>query len=989
MIELDIIKQIEKDLNIKLENVEKEVYLKKGYAVNEAGKIIFIGLNDCKIENLNLLILYLKEFKHLKQLNLASNNLSDITPLKDLSRLTHLDLSSNQLIDISILKELKQLSDLDLQSNKVNDISCLCKLNQIEILKIGNNQIISISPLINLLKLTKLDSRRNKIRDISPLKELPNLKWLNSENNPIRDISPLTELSQLEYICLGNCEIKHLSPLKHLLNLKSLFLYKNLIDDIEVLSELQNLTEIHLGENNIANISSIKELKKLNRINLSDNIIENLPPWITEFELRIDLEKSKYGDNSINLHKNQIVNPPIEIVKRGKDAIKRYFKKINQEGIDYIYEAKLTFVGEGNSGKTSLQRRLLNNTSALPRKDLRTRGIAINDWEFKKNKGKRFIAHIWDFGGQDVYYPVHRFFLTENSVFVLLASTRQTHHNFDYWIPTIYQFGGKSPIILGQTCHDGNKVSWNDLGVYLSNQNFNIIKTDILPYHEINLPNKNEGLKKIKTTILNQIINLPHYGKGVPNSWIPVRDFLSIESKKNECISFEEFSYICRKINNESFNDINYIQDCCQFFHDIGVVIWYSGNDDLKNWVILQPEWAMNAVYKIIDDGEILNRKGIILAKDFKRLWKEDSYKDKQVILKKMLEIFKIAFPKKHKQEDYIIPARLISMPNEKKWQNNVPYLRLEFRYEFMPRGMVNQVSAELSRYIVNDEEVWNNAINFTYDNNSAHCQVEEDFFNRKINMRAKGKDARGLIILVMDSLKNISDGYKGVKPEIYVPCSCIICKANNRPVTFLYDDLLRWSENREHPRVVCNESGTSLLIEELLYNVGLSNQAKSNTPLIELSKQKNIFVSYSKFDVDYLQDFQDHLITLKDEGLVTFDCREIEFGKEWDKEIKQKIDECDIIVCLISVKFLNTDYIKKIEIQKAIEQNKIIIPIIIKACDWEPSALGKYQAAQRGKVVSLDNNQLLLGKIKGNSEEEKAAFWTAIIKEFRKKMFN
>ncbi|HKR03042.1 MAG TPA: COR domain-containing protein, partial [Bacteroidia bacterium] len=677
---------------------------------------------------------------------------------------------------------------------------------------------------------------------------------------------------------------------------------------------------------------------------------------------------------------------PIEVLSLDNEAILRYFEKIEEEGEDHIYEAKLTLVGEGSSGKTSLQRRLLNEKAALPRKDKRTRGIKIKNWQFKKQRGTKHIVHIWDFGGQDVYYPVHRFFITENSVFVLLASTRQSHHNFDYWIPTIYQFGGKSPIILGQTCHEGNKIRWNDLGVYISNTNFNIIKTQILPYYEINLPNKNEGLKKIKQTIINQITNLKHYGKGVPKSWIPVRNVLEEERKKTSCISFEKFKEICKNSNLERFTKLTDITDCCRFLHDIGVVLWYSTIDELKNWVILQPEWAMNAVYKIIDDEEIQKRRGNILNRDFSRLWQESSYEDKHPILKKMLEIFKIAFPKRHKQEDYIIPARLLSMPIEKRWRDNEPYLRLEYYYEFMPRGMVNQMSAELSRYIASDNEVWNNAVNFIYENKIAECQVEEDFYNRKINIRAKGKDARGLIILIMEALKNITDGYKGVKPEINVPCTCYKCKNSSRPTSFLYDDLLRWSEKEVNAIAFCNEGRIGLSIRELLHNLGLSNPLNEKDS--SLPESLKLFVSYSKHDEDYLQDFQDHLVTLKEQGLVTFDCRDIEFGKEWDEEIKRKIDECNIIVCLISVKFLNTEYIKKIEVQKAIDQNKIIVPIIIKACDWESSSLGRYQAAQKGRIVSLDNNQLLIGKIKGNSEEEKAAFWTAIIKEFRKKLF-
>src|SRR5690606_10096036 len=125
----------------------------------------------------------------------------------------------------------------------------------------------------------------------------------------------------------------------------------------------------------------------------------------------------------------------------GNGAVLRFFDRVEKEGQDKIYEAKVTFVGEGRAGKTSLINRLLDSKSQLPSEDKRTRGIFIKDWEFKKQTNVKHIAHIWDFGGQDVYYPVHRFFLTENSVFVLLASSRQNTHDFDYWIPTIFQFG--------------------------------------------------------------------------------------------------------------------------------------------------------------------------------------------------------------------------------------------------------------------------------------------------------------------------------------------------------------------------------------------------------------------------------------------------------------------------------------------------------------------------------------------------------------------
>jgi internalin A len=799
----------------------------------------------------------LSELRSLTNLDVGSNGIRDISSLGSLVRLKTLAVNSNSILDVTPLANLTSLVELDLGSNDIFDISGLENLTNLVSLTCLENRIVSISPLRSLNQLSYLNLGRNRIADISVLKNLKQLVNLWLIGNQINDFSVIGELNNLTSLSIAENKVKDISFLKTLSALKKLHVQSNSIKNIGVLSTLEDLQEVNLSNNQIKSIAALKNLKKLTTLDLMSNPISVLPKWIVELDLAIRWYKYGYENNCITLFENPLKKPPIDIVKQGREAIIRYFKKIKREGIDYLFEAKLTLVGEGGAGKTSLQVRLLNSKAFLPKKDARTRGIKIYDWKFKHSKGQTHIAHIWDFGGQDVYYPVHRFFLTENSVFVLLASTRQTNHNFDYWIPTIYQFGGSSPIILGQTCHDGNKVPWNDLGYYLSNTNFTIIKNQSLPYHELNLIRKNEGLSKIKKTIIDQILQLPHYGKGVPVSWILIRNLLLEKSARNACISFETFKELCVNANPTAFRKQVDIEDCAQFLHSIGVILWYYNNDELKNWIVLQPEWAMNAVYKIIDDEDVQKRRGIILAKDFNRLWKEDCYEGMHHILKKMLEVFKIAFPKKHKKADYIIPARLLSMPIEQKWNNDEPFLSLEYKYDFMPKGMVNQVSAELSRFITADDQVWNNAVNFSNENDTATCQLEEDFYNRKISIKAKGRDARGFIMIMMNALKDITEGYKGVKPEIYVPCVCSKCIVSNKPTQFAYGDLLRWSADEESAKVYCNEGRESLPIESLLFNVGLASSKRNrnldinkNTVRIFLASSVELREDREQFEV-------------------------------------------------------------------------------------------------------------------------------------------
>ena len=852
-----------------------------------------LNLEDCLITDLRELPELFK-CEHITFLNLGVNEISDISPLKEFPLLTYLYLSYNKKIsDISPLAELPKIKYLDLKDNQISDISALENLTDLQILDLSNNQISNYSFLKDLKQLQSLNLSYNQISDYSFLKDLKQLQSLYLRNNQISDISFLENLSGLQTLDLRNNQISDISFLEKLTDLQSLDLRNNQISDISFLENLTDLQNLDLRNNQISDISFLEKLTNLNHLYLNDNQIKEIPESI--FQLGMEIDMSKFGGNGLSLFGNPIESPPLDIIKQGKDAVLRHFERIEKEGgkdkLEYIYEAKLILIGKGNAGKTSLQKKLIDEKAQLPDSDKRTRGIEVVDFEFEKGK----IAHIWDFGGQVIYYPVHRFFITKNAVFVLLASTREYDHNFEYWIPTIYQFGGQSPIIIGQTCHEGLTIPWNNFGVNLNNLDFNIIKTSPKPYIEIDLTGagKNRGLKEIKQNIITQIEKLPHFGKGVPKSWATVRNALLEKSQSNSYISFEAFVNLCRQLEPVFLSKMEDITDCCQFFHDIGVLLWYSEIEELKNLVILKPEWAMNAVYKIIDNIDY----GLIYKTDFDRLWDSDAYKDKHDILKKILERFKIAFPTRHSHnQTYIFPAKLTSMPLEKKWkleELKENFLRLEYKFEFMPKGIVNQLSAELSEYI-HDRDIWNDAVSIIHE--SSEAQIVEDSYNRKLSITSKGVDARGMNMLIMKAVKNIIGEYQGVedKTEILVPCTCNICRKSERPTFFPYDKLLEWSLKRHD--VTCNESGESFRIFELLYNAGFNLPKTTENTLSEdikeikhdtkriLGQQKEIL---AKLDVHY-----EYLITHLDNSITKDEIQKAikEINKKQTKEIISEI---------------------------------------------------------------------------------------------------
>jgi hypothetical protein len=168
-----------------------------------------------------------------------------------------------------------------------------------------------------------------------------------------------------------------------------------------------------------------------------------------------------------------------------------------------------------------------------------------------------------------------------------------------------------------------------------------------------------------------------------------------------------------------------------------------------------------------------------------------------------------------------------------------------------MPKGLLNQVSAELSRYIMldeyNNEEVWSNAVNFEY--RRAICHIYEDSFKKTITIKAKGEFAQEMVFLIVQTFEKITSKYKGVKPEIRIPCNCKKCtNREGRQEYYTYD---RLEERRSDGKktIHCNNSDEEIFIEDLLFGSGFSENMYSDT--IQLKTITIFLASSSELETD------------------------------------------------------------------------------------------------------------------------------------------
>lgn len=123
-----------------------------------------------------------------------------------------------------------------------------------------------------------------------------------------------------------------------------------------------------------------------------------------------------------------------------------------------------------------------------------------------------------------------------------------------------------------------------------------------------------------------------------------------------------------------------------------------------------------------------------------------------------------------------------------------------------------------------------------------------------------------------------------------------------------------------------------------------------ARTHKIQLMQPAKVFVSYASTDERYRQQLETHLAPLKRDGIIkTWSFRQIEAGDDWRETIDTQLDAADIILLLISASFIASDYCWSVELKRALERHRagdvVLIPIIVRPCDWQETAFAKLQA--------------------------------------------
>jgi internalin A len=622
------------------------------------------------------------------------------------------------------------------------------------------------------------------------------------------------ELNALEDLYLDKNEIPELPvEIGNLLNLKHLELHRNKIKKLpQEIGNLANLVYLEAHHNSLEAIPvEIGKLSHLECLILHNNEIKELPPEIGDLAELKELDLSSNGltelpfslNKLVNLKKLDLTNNPLpippEILRKIKEpaAILNFYKQLKEQETDRLYEAKLLIIGEGGAGKTTLAQKIQDQTYRLQEQEVSTEGIDVIQWLFPLGDDEEFRVNIWDFGGQEIYHATHQFFLTKRSLYILVADSRKEDTDFYYWLNVVELLSGNSPLLIIKNEKQDRKREINERQ----------LRGEFTSLKEILATNlsDNRGLEEILTQIKHYVGTLPHVGTELPKTWVKVREALEQESQNH--ITLEQYLQICQ---NNGFTQRPDKLQLSGYLHDLGVCLHFQEDDLLVKTVILKPTWGTDAVYKVLDNTQVIQNQGKFTRNDLVNIWHEAKYADMHPELLRLMMNFKLCYEIPSRSGTYIAPQLLTPNQPEYDW-NELENLLLRYEYEFMPKGILTRFMVEMHNWIENQTNVWKTGVVLQKDNARAEIVELYRYHKGEIRIRVSGKRKRDLLTTIRHELSKIHNSYERLKYKTQVPCNCSTCKGQQQPYFYTLERLHKFLDTSK-PKIQCYESGEDVL---------------------------------------------------------------------------------------------------------------------------------------------------------------------------------
>lgn len=430
-----------------------------------------------------------------------------------------------------------------------------------------------------------------------------------------------------------------------------------------------------------------------------------------------------------------------------------------------LNELKIVFLGDGEAGKSHTIARLLQDGKQVNDfKNLSTPGIVIKD-KYYTIGGKKIQVHFWDFGGQEILHSMHRMFLTEKTLYVVVLNVREGNQDerARYWLHNLRSFASGAPAMLVLNKMDMNKnasVNEKDLRAMYPSLT-RIVKMSALE-------DSDEYFRQNFVNFLEEQIGSFEY---LESPFLPAWSRLKnrLQKMKDSYIRGEAYRKLCNECGVEGSDDVRI--GLLNWFSNLGVSFSYNDSYELKDYVVLRPDWITNAVYIILFNkinevkNGLVNREVIhrmLQSKDtdtVRRTMEEATYTVEEVnYVLSVFRKFRLSFLVDNQREFMPMLCDANSTDASAVYEQDPDALEFRIHYDYLPNNVIHRLMVE-RRQELDIQNVWLTGARFVWGKTGLSAVVKSEGNLLRIMVRSDNRTYKAPMYLneLKSDLEDIS----------------------------------------------------------------------------------------------------------------------------------------------------------------------------------------------------------------------------------------
>lgn len=490
---------------------------------------------------------------------------------------------------------------------------------------------------------------------------------------------------------------------------------------------------------------------------------------------------------------------------------------------------------------------------------------------------------------------------------MILAKTTKpfTTNGFKFWLEVVETLSESSPLLIFQNEKGDRSKTIDQPGIQGRFTNVHAV-------HQGNL-DRIDSVKPLKQAIECLVQQLPHIGERVPKKWVAIRQELEVLAKDKPFISQDEYFKVYG--HHLPFDRTKSLH-LSRYLHDLGVFLHFQDDPLLSKSVILQNQWATEAVFRVLDDETVKSNRGQFTAADCRRVWESSTYAGMHFELRGLMEKFELCYRLTESTEEQWLAPQLLSPSKPVELANwaRPDDLVARFKYPFLPRGLVSRIMVRQHRFVRQLDKCW--AHGAFFEHQGTQVLVEETVKGNEIEFRARGPEHKALLSVLSNELEALNDRFKGLRGRVerLVPCVCSVCRQTTEPEMFEYNLLVNRQHTGKKKTIECRKSEEDVSLLELLDGLRIeqlpnwatkpSQPQGLKTVKIFLASSSELREDRDEFDL-YFRQQNDHL---KDKGVYLQIVRWEHFldaisETRLQDEYNNALRNCEIVVCLFKTK--------------------------------------------------------------------------------------